>query len=167
MNRARQKRTMADMRTIALGIDSYETDVNGFPAAAGYALPSGLSLPTATIGAIVSEISPTYLRTVPLVDGWNSWFTYGTDSSRANYAIRSNGADGTPDASPPFGETHSFYGRHHSRQRELRPVPGRAPEMTSRGPSPGARRRQTLRVATRVDRQKLSFVFEQKSSVAT
>ncbi len=108
MNRARQKRTMADMRTLALGIDSFETDRNGFPASAGYALPSGLTLPTATIGAIVSEISPTYLRAVPLVDGWNSWFTYGTDSSRANYALRSNGADGTPDASPPLGETHSF-----------------------------------------------------------
>lgn len=108
MNRARQKRTMADMRTLALGIDSYQTDVNGFPAAAGYALPSGLDLPTATIGAIVSEIAPTYLRSVPLVDGWNSWFTYGTDPLRTNYALRSNGADGTADASPPLGETHLF-----------------------------------------------------------
>ncbi len=108
MNRARQKRTMADMRTLSLGIDSYQTDVSGFPAAAGYALPSGLSLPTATIGAIVPVISPTYLRVVPLMDGWNSWFTYGTDAPKANYAIRSNGADGLPDASPPFGPTNTF-----------------------------------------------------------
>jgi general secretion pathway protein G len=108
MNRARQKRTMADMRTIALGIDSYQTDVNGFPASAGYALPSGLSLPTATIGTIVSEISPTYLHSVPLRDGWNSWFTYGTDSLRTNYVLRSNGADGLADSSPPLGETHRF-----------------------------------------------------------
>ena len=108
MNRARQKRTMADMRTLALGIDSYETDRNAFPASAGFALPSGLSLPTATISDIVSEISPTYLRSVPLVDGWNSWFTYGTDSFKANYILRSNGADGIPETSPPFGLTHSF-----------------------------------------------------------
>jgi type II secretion system protein G len=108
MNRARQRRTMADMRTIALGVDSYATDLNRFPASAGYALPSGLSLPTATIGTIVPAISPTYLRVVPMSDGWNSWFTYGTDPANANYALRSNGADGLPDSSPSFGETHSF-----------------------------------------------------------
>lgn len=108
MNRARQKRTMADMRTIALGVDSYSTDFNRFPAAAGYVLPSGLSLPTATIGVILPVISPTYLRAVPMTDGWSSWFTYSTDPLNMNYAIRSNGSDGTPDSSAPFGETHAF-----------------------------------------------------------
>jgi type II secretion system protein G len=108
MNRARQKRTMADMRTIALGVDTFATDMNRFPAAAGYALPSGLSLPTATIGTILPALSPTYLRAIPTRDGWNSWFTYSSDAARANYAIRSNGADGVPDGSPTFGETHSF-----------------------------------------------------------
>ena len=108
VNRARQRRTMADIRTLALGVDAYATDWDRFPAAAGYALPSGLSLPTATIGDILSVISPTYLRVVPMKDGWNSWFTYSTDPAKANYAIRSNGADGLPDSSPPFGETRSF-----------------------------------------------------------
>jgi type II secretion system protein G len=108
MNRARQKRTMADMRTLALGLESYETDRNAFPASAGFALPSGLSLPTATIGGIVTEISPTYLRAVPMLDGWNSWFVYGTDTSRGNYILKSNGADGIADTSPPYGLTHSF-----------------------------------------------------------
>jgi type II secretion system protein G len=108
VNRARQKRTMADIRTIALGVDAYATDLNRFPAAAGYALPSGLTLPTATISTILPAISPTYLRVVPMKDGWNSWFTYATDAANVNYALRSNGADGQPDSSPPFGETHSF-----------------------------------------------------------
>jgi type II secretion system protein G len=108
LNRARQKRTMADIRSIALGVDSYATDWSRFPAAGGYALPSGLTLPTATIGAILPLLSPTYLRVVPMKDGWNSWFTYSTDPAEANYAIRSNGADGVPDTSPPFGETHAF-----------------------------------------------------------
>ncbi|HUM03620.1 MAG TPA: prepilin-type N-terminal cleavage/methylation domain-containing protein [Thermoanaerobaculia bacterium] len=108
MSRARQRRTMADMRTLALGVDSFATDQNRFPAAAGYALPSGLSLPTATIGEIVPALSPTYLRTVPLLDGWNSWFTYSSDGASVNYALRSNGADGVPESSPPFGETHDF-----------------------------------------------------------
>ena len=108
MNRSRQKRARADMRTLALGVDAFATDQNRFPAAAGYALPSGLSLPTATICTILPAITPTYLRSVPLVDGWSSWFTYATDGANANYAIRSNGADGLPEASPPFGETHAF-----------------------------------------------------------
>ena len=108
LNRARQKRTMADMRTIALGVDAYAVDQSRFPAAAGYALPSGLSLPTATVGSIFPAISPTYIKVVPLTDGWSSWFTYSTDDRSANYALRSNGADGLPDDSPPFGGTHSF-----------------------------------------------------------
>lgn len=108
LNRARQKRSMADMRTIALGVDSYATDQNRFPAAAGYALPSGLTLPTATIGDVVPTLSPTYLRAVPLTDGWNSWFTYASDTPKANYVVRSNGADGAPETSPAYGETHAF-----------------------------------------------------------
>ncbi len=109
VNRARQKRTMADIRTIALGVDAYATDWSRFPAPGGYSLPSGLTLPTGTLGAILPVLSPTYLRVVPMKDGWNSWFTYSTDPAGANYALRSNGADGVPDASPPFGETHSFW----------------------------------------------------------
>ena len=108
MNRARQKRTMADMRSLALGAESFSTDYNRYPAAAGYVLPSGLSLPTGTIGSVAPKLAPTYLRLVPMADGWNSWFTYGTDTSAGNYILRSNGADGAPESSPPYGVTKTF-----------------------------------------------------------
>jgi general secretion pathway protein G len=108
VNRARQKRTMADMRSLALGIESYSTDANRYPPSAGFALPSGLTLPTATVGTLLPTLSPTYLRSVPLHDGWNSWFTYGVGDSGANYILRSNGADGLPESSPGYGMTTSF-----------------------------------------------------------
>ena len=108
VNRARQKRTMADMRSLALGIESYSTDNNRYPPAAGFALPTGLTLPTVTVGALLPSLSPTYLRAVPLRDGWNSWFTYGADDSGANCILRSNGADGVPESSPAYGVTTSW-----------------------------------------------------------
>ncbi len=108
MNRARQKRTMADMRSLALGIEAYSTDHNRYPSAAGFALPSGLTLPTATLGVVLPSLSPTYLRTVPLKDGWNSWFTYGASDDRADYVLRSNGADGLAEANPAYGISTSY-----------------------------------------------------------
>ncbi len=108
VNRARQKRSMADMRALALGIEAYSTDHNRYPSASGFALPSGLTLPTATLGVVLPSLSPTYMRTVPLRDGWNSWFTYGASDDQADYVLRSNGADGLPEGTPAYGVTTSF-----------------------------------------------------------
>ena len=108
VQRAKQKRSMGDMRTLALAIESYATDLNRYPAAAGFVLPSGLTLPSATLDTLALQLTPTYLKLVPMKDGWNSWFTYGASASRFDYAIRSNGADGAPESAPPFGPTHLF-----------------------------------------------------------
>ena len=106
--RAKQKRSMGDMKTIATAIEAYATDQNFYPAAAALALPSGLSLPTGTIGAISGSINPTYIRAVPLVDGWNSFFLYGTSASKSDFALCSTGADGVPETSPVGGATTNF-----------------------------------------------------------
>jgi type II secretion system protein G len=108
IQRAKQRRSMADMKNVATALEAYATDQNTYPAAAALALPSGLSLPTCTIGAISSSLSPTYMRAVPLVDGWNSFFLYGSNAPKTDYAIRSVGADGLPEASPLGGATTSF-----------------------------------------------------------
>jgi len=108
IQRGKQKRSMGDMRTIGTAIEAYATDQNFYPAAASLALPSGLSLPTTTIGVIGGSISPTYIRAVPLVDGWNSFFLYGTSASKTDFALCSTGADGVPEASPGGGPTTSF-----------------------------------------------------------
>jgi type II secretion system protein G len=108
VQRAKQKRTMGDMRTVALAIESYSTDFNRYPAAAGFVLPSGLSLPSATLDTAASQLTPTYIKMVPMRDGWNSWFTYGTSPSQFDYVLRSNGADGLPEAAPAYGISSLF-----------------------------------------------------------
>src|SRR5664279_3390291 len=97
IQRSRQKRSMGDMHAVAVALESYATDQNYYPAAATLALPSGLSLPTGTLGAIAGSIAPTYLRVVPFADGWSSYFLYGTSPSKSDFALCSSGADGVPE----------------------------------------------------------------------
>ena len=108
IERARQRRSMADIKTLAGAIEAYSTDNNRYPPAAGVTLPSGLTLPTTTLGVTEAYISPTYLKFVPLTDGWHSWYNYTVSTNQTDYLIRSCGRDGLPDASPPFGATTSF-----------------------------------------------------------
>lgn len=86
MQRSRQKRTMADMRTIGTAWEARATDVNRYNAA-------GISWPntTAQMSTIASTLEPTYVKHVPQFDGWNEQFRVG--SSTSAYAIRSYGAD--------------------------------------------------------------------------
>jgi type II secretion system protein G len=99
IQRAKQKRSMADMRSIGTAAEAYAVDVNRYPAAAAvYTLPSafGTTLPTTTItSAVQAVLQPTYIRTIPLKDGWNSYFLYGTGSSNnQDYVIMTTGKDG-------------------------------------------------------------------------
>jgi len=87
MQRSRQKRTMADMRTIATAWEARATDVNAYNAA-------GITFPAATTSiASLSYLSPTYIKQLPVYDGWSSNFLQGSTTS--SYAIKSTGADKT------------------------------------------------------------------------
>ena len=110
VERAKGRQTMANMRTISTGIETYRIDFNTYPPSAAFALPTGLSLPTLTIGAnLVAYIYPTYLTRVPLVDGWNSWFVYSsTASANTDYCLGSNGKGGVSQTSPTYGPTTAF-----------------------------------------------------------
>jgi type II secretory pathway pseudopilin PulG len=100
IQRAKQKRTMADMRSAGTAAEAYAVDFNHYPAAAALppmTWPSGLSMPTSSFGAIGAgfnkQIAPTYIRLLPLYDGWASYFLY--KGAGQNYAIASLGRDGT------------------------------------------------------------------------
>jgi type II secretion system protein G len=108
IQRAKQKRSMADIRSLSSALEAYAVDLNSYPAAAGYSLPTGLSLPTATLGTVAGVLSPTYIRVAPLQDGWNSWYLYGSSATRTDYVVRSGGADGAPQAAPVYGPTTDF-----------------------------------------------------------
>jgi general secretion pathway protein G len=108
IQRGKQKRSMADIKSVSTALEAYMTDYNTYPAAAGYSLPTGLSLPTATLGMAAALLSPTYIRVTPLADGWNSWYLYGPSSLHGDYLVRSSGADGVPQTSPTYGATTDF-----------------------------------------------------------
>jgi len=105
IQRAKQKRTMADMRSAGTAAEAYAVDFNHYPAAAATAMvwPSGLSTPTTSFGdpGVAAhfnvQVAPTYIRVLPLVDGWSSWYLYkGSATANAqHYAILSAGKDGS------------------------------------------------------------------------
>jgi type II secretion system protein G len=90
MQRARQKRTMADMRTIGTAFEARATDLNEYTAA-GVAF----SYPAAdkTIATYASKLTPTYTRKLPDYDGWSKLFAVGVTTQ--SYVIVSAGADET------------------------------------------------------------------------
>ena len=78
MQRSKQKRTMADIRTLATGVEAYESDNNEYPKAVGV-------------------LSPKYIKTLPTLDGWGHPFQYEclTDQTGkcSGYAIGSGAKD--------------------------------------------------------------------------
>ena len=118
IQRAKQKRSMADMRSAGTAAEAYAVDFNHYPAAAAagkMVFPSGLTMPTSSFGlpGVAStfniQIAPTYIRVLPLTDGWNSWFLYtnGT-SNQQHYAIASTGKDGKSQGIADSAETTDF-----------------------------------------------------------
>jgi type II secretion system protein G len=86
LNRARQKRTMADMRTIATAWESRAADVNQYNAA-GVSWPPANALVTS-----MTFLAPTYIKKVPIYDGWNVEFRVSSNNVFA-YTVKSFGAD--------------------------------------------------------------------------
>jgi general secretion pathway protein G len=81
IHRGRQKRTMADMRTIATAVGAYGTDNAFYPR------------DIADIGTLASYISPIYIKTFPNKDGWGGVYYFATDSPGSNYTLISYAKD--------------------------------------------------------------------------
>jgi len=89
MARSKQKRTMADMRTIATAWEARATDVNKYDAAGGItSIPTSSSTPA----QMDKMLSPTYIKVLPPHDGWNNNWEYRVGNQ--TYAIISYGKDG-------------------------------------------------------------------------
>ena len=86
--RARQKRTMADIRTIAQAWEQRNAEKGSYTAA-------GFSVPTAVIpfDSLEQDLTPNYIRIMPKVDGWGRPFEFA--ATGRVYSIRSPGRDGT------------------------------------------------------------------------
>lgn len=92
--RARQKRTMADIRSIGVAWESRAVDTKAYNAA-GFTMPAS----ALTYADLTTLLSPTYMRNIPSADGWGHALQFATDQpigtrNAAEYAIRSPGRDG-------------------------------------------------------------------------
>lgn len=111
IQRARQKRTMADMRSIATAWEARATDVKSYnAAAAGFTMPAS----PITIGQMNTLLVPTYIKVLPRIDGWGHPLDFAADqaigstSGASDYALRSPGRDGVFSAPYIVGGTTAF-----------------------------------------------------------
>lgn len=86
LERARQKRTMADIRSIAQAWEAANSEKGNY-GAAGFTFPAAF-----THDALTTALSPTYMRSIPRSDGWGRPLQFG--AAGKIYAIRSAGRDG-------------------------------------------------------------------------
>jgi type II secretion system protein G len=90
LQRSRQKRTMADMRSIATAWEARATDTNSYLAA------GAVSLPVADIAVadVQKMLVPTYIKVLPSADGWKNPYAFAATAD--NYAIASAGKTASP-----------------------------------------------------------------------
>lgn len=82
--RSKQKRTMADMRSVATAVEAYATDNNAYPQAS-------------SVSELRSLLQPKYVKALPAYDGWAKEMRYECIEKKDNlctvYAIGSGGKD--------------------------------------------------------------------------
>jgi general secretion pathway protein G len=79
LDRAKQKRTMADLNSVAAAVESYSVDNTIYPTAADMA-------------ALRASIEPVFMKDAPSIDGWGN--TFIVTSASVGYTIGSGGRDG-------------------------------------------------------------------------
>ncbi len=108
--RGRQKRTMADMRTVGTAVAGWSYDRQGdraaepaptdqpAPGPAEASFAAGDGPPAISRAELARLLVPTYLREVPEQDGWERPLDYRLDLSSHRFQVRSGGSDGRFDA---------------------------------------------------------------------
>jgi general secretion pathway protein G len=106
VQRGKQKRTMADIKALAVAIEAYHVDNSVYPVAA--CNPGNYTTPGAALSTdSFTNLTPTYIAVAPKTDGWGTSFEYGVDAAHVNYNVRSFGRNRSADAIP-CGTTTNF-----------------------------------------------------------
>jgi general secretion pathway protein G len=123
MQRSKQKRTMADVRTIATAWEARATDMNKYNAAG---LLTAITTCSTSVAAaqLSGALSPTYIKLLPNKDGWGNALHFFVDQAWSgatpaqNYLVWSGAKNATTDpastagfeaqASDPGGATTNF-----------------------------------------------------------
>ncbi len=86
LQRAKQTKTVADIKSIGSALENYAVDNNVYPK----------GLTNADASVVAGYVSPLYLRKVPPADGWNNPWHVETSANGTLYTIISYGRDGQP-----------------------------------------------------------------------
>ena len=78
INRGRQKRTMADIRSIGTALEAYSVDFNFYPKVAA-----------ATVTDLQPYLAPTFIKRLPTNDGWNQAMVVQLTTAGTSYTIYS------------------------------------------------------------------------------
>lgn len=102
IHRAKQTKTMADIKSIAVAWELRAADRKGYNAAGAMFTPPAITIASSDLSSI---LEPTYLRGMPKMDGWGHPLdfaadqSFGASTSATTYSIRSPGRDGQFDGS--------------------------------------------------------------------
>lgn len=86
IDRGKQKRTIADIRSAGTACEVFAIDTNKYPGPTDGFVP---------IAEIAESLEPVYIRTLPRVDGWDNPILYWSDGQ--SFRIVSHGKGGTAD----------------------------------------------------------------------
>jgi type II secretion system protein G len=114
IQRAKQRRTMVDMRNIATAWEARNSEAGRYNAAGQSNGIEGADQ-RVTLDNLKTMLQPTYIRSLPRVDAWGTDYQtytsqpFGSSTSRATtYAILSGGKDMVIEADPTTGPFTNF-----------------------------------------------------------
>jgi general secretion pathway protein G len=88
INRGRQRRSMADIRSIGTALEAYSVDFNYYPK---------VSLADADVKDLRTYLQPTYIKKLPETDGWNRDIKVSNEADGTSYTLYSRGRNGQKD----------------------------------------------------------------------
>ena len=113
VQRAKQRRTMLDIKNIAMAWEARNTEVTRYTAAGAGVSYEGCDQKV-DIGNVVGALSPTYIRSVPKFDAWGNFFScyidqaWGAKEAAQKYVLISGGHDGRIDTEQLEGPITNF-----------------------------------------------------------
>jgi type II secretion system protein G len=111
VQRAKQRRTMLDMKNFAVAWEARNTELSRYNAAGASYEGCDQKI---DVASVVEAVSPTYIRTVPKNDAWGNPFSCYLDQAWAvpvqaqKYVIISGGHDGKIDTEGLEGAITNF-----------------------------------------------------------
>jgi prepilin-type N-terminal cleavage/methylation domain-containing protein len=105
VNRSKQAKTMADIRTVATAWETRAAEKKSYNAAGATAATFSIPPFPVSSGELTGILAPTYIRAFPVVDGWNHPLDFAVDQPLSSntpaqvYSIRSPGRNGAYEGS--------------------------------------------------------------------